>query len=82
MGRIERLQNVVAGGGQKARLRPVRKFRRLLRRVKAYVGFFQPAQSGAQFLGAAAHAVFEIYRRLEQGECIALLVHRALDPRN
>ena len=76
---IQRLQHIVAGGGEEPGLGEVRQFGILLRRAEIDVRLLEPAERRVQFLGAVAHPVFQRNSSLEQREGVALLVHRTLD---
>ncbi len=63
---VQRLQHVVAGGGEEAGLGQVRLFGVFLGGAEIDVGLFQPTQRRGQFLGARTHSIFQRNRGLEQ----------------
>ena len=76
---MQRLQEVVAYGGEKARLDAVGAVRGIAGDHQLIVGLLQPVERILQFLGADAHLRLEADGRLEQRESVGLLLHRALD---
>jgi hypothetical protein len=79
VGGVERLEHVVAGCGEEARLRKIGEFRALLGADQIEVGLFQASEGPTQLVGVLSHPPFEVDRGLEQRERVALLVHRPLD---
>ena len=76
---VQRLQQVMTNGREKASLEAVGTLGRIACGEQLIVGAFQTRQCVGQLLGAQTHLAFERYRGLEQGVGVRLLVHRTLD---
>ena len=76
---VQRLQQIVADGGEEACLETVGALGRIAGARQLVVGALQTGQRVGDLLGAHAHLAFERDRRLEQRIGVGLRVHRALD---
>ncbi len=77
--RVQGLQQIVADGGEKARLQAIGALGLVAGGDDLDVGAFEPGQRGFQLFGSQPDLRFEADRGLEQRVGVGLLIHRAFD---